>query len=480
MRNKTSLRNSSPSVLLLSISLATLWLTSCGGSNGLSSSQQPSQSNPATPNSTVQVNIGDSPSDRVMAFSANITSLMLNNSNGTTASLVSSSMPIEIMRLAGTMQPMNVLSIPQGTYTGASVTMASMSLTYMDPISRTIVQKTIAGPVTTSISFSPTITLGNTPMVLSLDMDVANSLSVDASGNMVLAPVFKTTMNQVGSGTATDPEHGLMEHLFGSVSSVSGSNFSMSMMQSAQPLKFATNSGTQFTNISGMGMMSNSALVMVDAMLQSDGSIQAQKVQWFMGGGAMTDGIVGSIAGSPATQIGVMVQNGSGQGMMSSFLSNNATMMFSSGTVFGMNMDGLNFSNLPFTPMFDASHMFTGQHVRCFGANGMGSGGMGGMGGGMMVGSMGATECDLAPQGLRGTVSNYSASGGQATFTLTLAADSYLSIMTGINTLTVYQQPDTELVGLTSIANGQTVEVRGMIFNDGGVLRMVASRIVNL
>jgi hypothetical protein len=62
---------------------------------------------------------------------------------------------------------------------------------------------------------------------------------------------------------------------------------------------------------------------------------------------------------------------------------------------------------------------------------------------------------------------------------LTIAADSFFAIMTGANTLTVYQQPETQLVGLTSVSNGQTVEVRGMIFNDNGAFRIIASRIVN-
>ena len=53
-------------------------------------------------------------------------------------------------------------------------------------------------------------------------------------------------------------------------------------MQSAQPLTFTTVTNTIFQNISGMGTMSNSALVMVDGMLQSDGSVQADKVEWFM------------------------------------------------------------------------------------------------------------------------------------------------------------------------------------------------------
>src|ERR1051326_6243403 len=138
--------NPLPSALLTAMLLAALGLTGCGGSS--SSNSQSSPPPPPAQNSTVQINIGDAPSDRVVGFATNITSMALNNSKGTTASIISSSTPVEMMRLAGTMQPVNVLTIPQGTYTGASITMASMSVTYMDPISRIIVQKTVAGPIT--------------------------------------------------------------------------------------------------------------------------------------------------------------------------------------------------------------------------------------------------------------------------------------------------------------------------------------------
>lgn len=471
-------RNRFTSILFSFTLAALLWSTACGG--GGSSNGSSNQSSPAAQNSTVQVNVGDSPSDRVIAFATNITSMALNNSSGTTAPVISSSMPIEMMRLAGTMQPVNVLSIPQGTYTGCSITMASLSVTYMDPLSHTIVQKTISGPITSNISFNPNMMLGSTPQVLSLDMDMANSINIDSSGNVTVTPTFKTVLNNLGSGSALDPEHGLMEHLVGSVASTSGSNFGLAMMQSAQALNFTTTSSTQFENMGGMGMMSGGALLMVDAALQSDGSIQAQRVHWFTGnGGVMAEGIVGNVSGTPANQIAMVVQNGTGQGMMSSFLSNNATANLSGGTVYDADSDGVDMSNLPFTPMFDANHMYVGERVRCVSSGGMGSGGMGGMGGGGMMGSMNASECDLIQQGFTGTVFNYSSSGGQASFTMTLSSDSYFAMMTGTDAVTVYQQPGTELYGLTNIANGQTVEVRGLVFNDGGVYRIVASRIMN-
>ena len=251
MLSQFSRFNRLPSALLAAMLLAALGLTGCGG--GSSSNNQSSPPPPPAQNSTVQINIGDAPSDRVMAFATNITSMALNNSKGTTASIISSSTPVEMMPRAGTMQPVKLLTIPEGTYSGASITMASMSVTYMDPISRTIVQKTVAGPITTNLSFSPNMTLGSTPMVLSIDMDMANSIGIDGSGNVTVTPAFRTVMNSVGSGSGNDPENGFMEHLVGSVASTSGNNFGMSMMQSSQPLTFTTNSSTQFVNIGGMG-----------------------------------------------------------------------------------------------------------------------------------------------------------------------------------------------------------------------------------
>jgi hypothetical protein len=463
-------------------SIILLALVACGSSNS-ANNQSNNQTPPAPQFSTVQVNVGDSPSDRVIAFSTNISSMVLNNSNGSTTPVVSPSTPLEMMRLAGTMQPLNVLSIPQGTYTGASVTLSSISVTFMDPITRTITQKTIAGPITTNVPFSPNLSLGSTPIVLSFDMNMASSIAIDNSDNVTVTPTFQVVMNSVGTGNGHDPENGMMEHLIGSVASVSGSNFGFLMMQSAQVLNFSTTGNTQFQNIGGMGMMSNGALIMVDAMLQSDGTVQAQNVDWFAGnGGVIGSGIVGSVTGNPATQMGMVVQNGSGQGMMSSFFSNNATVNLTGSTSFNIDTDGMDMSNLPFTPMFDADHIYSGERVRCMSNGGMGSegmGGMGGMGGGGVMGTMNANQCGLVQQGLTGTVSNYSASGGQATFTLTLLPDSYFAIMTRANTITVYQQPATEMYGITSISNGQTVLVRGLMFDDGGVFRMVARRIMN-
>ena len=100
------------------------------------------------------------------------------------------------------------------------------------------------------------------------------------------------------------------------------------------------------------------------------------------------------------------------------------------------------------------------------------------MGGMMGGGTVNASTINLEQQGLRGTVSAYSASGSQATFTLTVASDSVFATLTGSTTLMAFQQPGTELLGLTAVGNGGAVRVRGLIFLDAGTYKLVASRIM--
>lgn len=53
---------------------------------------------------------------------------------------------MEMMHLMGMMQPIAMVNAPQGTYTGASITIASATVMYMDPNTKAPVQATISGP----------------------------------------------------------------------------------------------------------------------------------------------------------------------------------------------------------------------------------------------------------------------------------------------------------------------------------------------
>jgi hypothetical protein len=268
-----------------------------------------------------------------------------------------------------------------------------------------------------------------------------------------------------------------MEHMTGTVMSFSGNSFTMSMMQSAQNISVTTGSSTQFEGMGGMGGMSNGMIVMVDAVMQSDGSFMAQKVDsvMSMSGGSMAGGLVTGTTGNPVSQLTLAMQDGAGNGMMGSYLAGTTTVDVSPSAVFNIDSDNVDMSNLPFTSTFDGTAIFKGQCVRAVSSNGMMSGG--GMGGMMGGGTINASEIDLEEQGLSGTVSGYSGSA-PTTFTLTLPSDAAFTNMTGSTTVTVFQQAGTELWGLTSVTNGSTVHVRGLLLFDAGTYKLVAGRIM--
>lgn len=468
--------NSGPSYLRYAICvLAAMFLLlqfGCGG--GSNSSQNP---NPQPGTTALQVNLGDGPSDRLVAVSMTIGSMTLTNASSGTVSVVPSSTPVEMMHLMGTVDPISLMNVPQGTYSGATMSISSGTVMYMDPTTMQLVQKSVPGPMTATINFNPAFSVGTSPMVLNLDMNMASSVSIDQSGNVTMTPTMTASMNQCCTGNSQDPENGGMEHMNGTVMSFSGNSFTMSMMETAQNISVTTGSSTQFEGMGGMGGMSNGMIVMVDAIMQSDGTFMAQKVDsvMSMSGGSMAGGLITGTTGNPVSQLTLAMQDGAGSGMMSSYLAGTTTVDVSPSAVFNIDTDNVDMSNLPFTPTFDGTAIFKGQCVRAVSSSGMMSGG--GMGGMMGGGTVNASEIDLEQQGLSGTVSGYSGSA-PTTFTLTLPSDSAFTSLTGSTAVTVFQEPVTELWGLTGLTNGSTVHVRGLLFFDAGTYKLVAGRIM--
>lgn len=452
-------------------------LAGCG-----SSSSSPTTNPTPTPaaKTAVQVNMGDAPADWMLAFSMNISSMSLTGSNGTT-SVFSSPTTMEMMHLMGTMQPLAMVNAPQGTYTGASITIGSATVMYMDPATKSPAQKTITGPMAATVTFSTPVTVGSTPMAMGFDLDLSHSVTVDSSGNMNMNPVFNVTSGMQGSGNPMDFADGGIQHMMGTISSVSGSSFVMSSMQAAQTFTFQTNSSTVFdgTSMSGMG---NGMLLLVDASLQSDGSLMATRVHSMTGsGGVMGGGVITAVTGSPATALTMAMQNGVGVGMMSSAFASGVSINMNGSTNYHIDDDNIDMSSISFTPVFDASHIYAGQNVMPVSESGMMSGGMGGgmMGGNPMAGTITASEVDLEPQGISGTVSTAITSGSSASLTLALPSDCAFTTLTGAKNMTVFQGLKTTVSGTTPIASGSTVHAFGLLFYDNGQWKMVASRIAS-
>ena len=112
----------------------------------------------------MQVGLGDAPADWIMAFGNTVNSIMLTKADGSTVNVVPTAAPVEMMQTMGTMQPISAMNVTQGSYTQAAITLSAVSMSYMDPTTHTYNQKTMAGPFTATVPFSPMLTVGTSPM----------------------------------------------------------------------------------------------------------------------------------------------------------------------------------------------------------------------------------------------------------------------------------------------------------------------------
>ena len=461
--------------LLLFATVATALISACGGGGSPGSPPANTQA-PGTSNTTVQVNLGDGPADRLLAVGMTVNSLALHHANGGSVSLLASPRPIEMMHLMGTVTPLAFSSLPQGTYTGATMTFGDATVTHVDAATGQFAQRSTPGPMVANVGFNPPMTVGATPTVINFDMDMAASVTIDANGNVSMTPTLSARANPMVAGSR-HPEEGGMHGMTGTVSGISGDAFTLSTTQGLTGTSLMTHSGTHFSDLNGMHMMTGNMLVSVDATLRPDGTWIVDHVQSQMGaGGAMAAGVVTGIVGNPPSQLTLVMHDGVGNGMVTSSLAGTTTVNLGSTTQFVIDADDVDLSGLPFTPQFDPAHLSKGQAIRAwsnarFEHDGHGMGGM------FSGGTVTASSIYLKHQGLRGTVSGYASNGSQASFTLTMPADSAFATLTGTTTVTVYQQGSTQLRGLTAPANGHTVLARGLLFLDSGVYRLVASRL---
>lgn len=459
------------SIASVSLLVAGLAILGCGGS---SSTTAPTP--PAANTTVVQVSLGDAPADWIVAFGMTVNSITMTNAGGGTVNMVTTAAPVEMMHLMATQLPVCATAVPQGTYTQAVVTFSAVTMGYMDPVSHGYTQKTMPGPFSATVPFSPAMTVGTAPMALCFDMKMGPSVAIDASGNVTITPLMTASMGSA-TGTGLNPWQGSMRHRIGVVSNVTGAQFTMGSMMGMQQTTFMTNTNTQFTGtaFTGIGSLTTGMMVGVDAVMQSDGTYMAQRVESMGAGinGMMGGGLVTAITGNPPTQITMVANGGQGGGMMASSIAGTLTVTIPASTPYSIDTDGVDLTGLSFAPLFTPATLTKGQRVEVVSGSGM-------MGGGMMgsAGSLTASQVRLEQQGLHGVVSGYATAGTQASFTLTLPSDSAFATITGATSIQVYRQAGTQLHGVTTIGNTNEIMVRGLLFKDAGAYRLVASWIV--
>jgi hypothetical protein len=181
-------------------------------------------STPLQPSSAVQVKVGDAAADRVVAFELTLTSLVLTRSDGQQVSVLPEARRIEFTRLAGTVEPVALLNIPQGSYTEAALAGSDLHLTYLDATGA-VQEYTQTREITTSMVLNPQLGV-TTSSIINVDLNLAASiLSIDPTNVAPpqFRPLYTFSISPV-SPTKQQEEEGALEHVIGVVTASDSSS----------------------------------------------------------------------------------------------------------------------------------------------------------------------------------------------------------------------------------------------------------------
>lgn len=436
-----------------------------GGGSSLGSNPNPTPTPGAGANSA-QVRFGDAPADSVIAFEVSISSLSLTPAGGGAA--VSVAVPannrIELTHASGKFEPFIAGNLPQGTFSAANLILANSELTFLTSTGTPV---HINGPASASvpIPLSPNLTIGSSPLVLNIDVNVAASITTAAGvvNGIAFSPSsFNITAKAPGVAANQQDDDGEIEDVQGTVTAVNGSSFTFKVGQTGSSMTFNTDASTEFkdgvTSVAGL----LNQVVTVEGFTRADGSLYAKEIEGLESNtGGEIEGLITAISGTTLT---VTAQDGIGNGFDDTKI----------GASFSVNIAGLNASKfrvkagngfgggLPSATFpFDATTIHPGQRIEVDTdaavppANG----------------SISSDKINLQQQGVSGMVANAAAN----TFDINLASDSALRTISGQTVVHVTKTASTD--SRVAVANGGSVQVRGLLFWNGTSWQMIARRI---
>ena len=467
------------------------FLVGCGGSG---SGMQPNPNPQPGAMTTVNVLLTSTANDQLADFHIEITGLTLTNKAGQSVTVLNNLDAandvlggFEFMHLNGAFAPLVSATIPQDTYSSATVTVAgcrftNISLTPSGGLLTAYFAQGLCSQGTglTIVNLPLPIIISGTSVVLSLDLQVSQSYTLTTTQGVngptqsyTISPVFTLSPLSISA----QPASGFVTELdlrFASLSAA-GNSFAATTPNGSS-LNLATNATTVYQGVSGLSSIMVGTLVDLDAAVQADASQLATRVQVndpaavgeFVGPWTFTNGQPGLFVilpndCFPALDIAVC----------------ESVVQATRGAAFSVSGEFSNLQNLPFVPEFGASSLVLGQNFSSL--------------------SQGAntpqaiplvTAVALRPQTINGTVTNISSSNGFSIYTVSLAAYDLFPIVQAAagpasqnlaspGTVIAYADADTQLLTTDSIGVGSIVRFRGAIFNDNGVLRMDCQKILD-
>ena len=442
-------------VFLLTVTgiFLTLVLAGCSGGNNSTT-----MTSAAPGNATL--NTGDGTNDQILKFELTISAVTLTGSGGTsnTGNLISNPVEVEFVHEAGTFEPLAVVNIPPGTYSGATLSVSNPEVVVLVGGAPTKIPATLSSSSVT-VTFNPAITISSSnTAVINFDLDLASSVTLNGNPptSATISATFKVTTSTVNANKDEDDDNGEIEDVHGKVTAINAPNFTIQTEQSS--ITFATDSNTQFKgSVTSLSQLKAGDIVEVDGVTKSDGTKLATKVEVEEenNNAEEVEGVITAVTGSPATQITITHQVDSDDNPNPPVT---VDVAINSNTQFVVRPDKLTMGS---APAFDASHIGKGQRVEADSPSNTTT-------------PIVADKIKLREQALVGTVAATPAPTGSG-FTLNLNPSSAFAILTGQTSVAITIVSGTRQD--VTPAAGNTVRVRGLVFVNAGTYTMIAAHI---
>jgi hypothetical protein len=242
------------------------------------------------------------------------------------------------------------------------------------------------------------------------------------------------------------------------------------------PLTLSAGATTTYQGVGGLSDLLVGMFVNTDAAIRTDGSLLATRVE--VQDTTATNMWIGPLVSVFVPDGDIQAQGEQEQGNdLSTNPVTESYYSFDANTAFKISGQYSNPPDLPFTAAFNASTIFAGQNVA------------------IASGAIPATAptyarastITLTPQTLNGTIAAVSSGAGYQIYQLQLASYDPIPTLTAVvgqstrltnpSVVQVYVNGDTQVLTSSSLSVGNVVRFQGLLFNDGGTLRMVCSMV---
>lgn len=440
-------------------------------------------------NTTVVVMASSTANDQLSGFEANIQGLTLTDEKGQQQTLIATAMNEEFIHLNGTVEPLATVSIPQGGYVSAAITLGSANPLCVGQVPGELYGDEMANSRMVTVNLPSPITVTGNVMGLVLNLDVSESTPFTGACPTSLATVapsdtaFSLTPMNI-SAQPTSSANGKALGLRGIIGSVAagGAGFTVNSLSSFAGMDppswtVAVNGMTTLQSGLSSAQLVPGALVDMDAAVQQDGSLLATRIALIETNLANLTVVEGPVMEVSAAEPVILFEGTAQEGYFAPNLGYSLYYNFGNAT-FEVSSQPTNLATLPFPAGFSAASMVAGQRMAISTQATTFQGG---------PNYFPLTRVTLLPQTIDGTVSAISTVGNFTTYTVQLASYDWFPAfavepgqttqLTAPDTVVVYADSNTQMLNSGSVGVGSVARFYGLIFNDSGTLRMDCSQV---